>query len=176
MLNLNALYFDTVAAKVELAHQLYRQHGARLAADATVAGHLVTLARRSAWLAEQMRAMGLGTLCSSCAARADGGCCSAFMANETDAVLLLINLLEGRTVARLRPEEDPECCFLGPTGCTLDPKPIFCLNYNCRAILTMAPERVDALISAAGAVLRCQTELEQYLLDAIGFTRRQPGP
>lgn len=94
------------------------------------------------------------------------------MANETDAVLLLINLLRGRTVISLRPEEDPECCFLGPTGCTLEPKPFFCLNYNCRAILAMKQSRVDSLLTGAGAVLRTQTELEQYLLAEIGFNRR----
>lgn len=168
MLNLNDLYFDTVEAKIALAHQLHRQYGPGLAVDPQVVARLTDLTRLGAALAARMVAMDLGRLCGGCAARPDGGCCSAFMANETDAVLLLINLLQGHPVARQR-DDDGECCFLGPTGCTLSPKPFFCLNYNCRAILAMVPDLVAPLVLAAGAVLRCQTELERHLLRAIGY-------
>ncbi len=167
MLTMNALYFAPVDAKLDLARQLFRQHGARLAADPALTALLGDLERLGEKLAGQMTAMELGTLCGACAARPDGGCCSAFMANETDAVLLLINLLSGRRVERLRDDLDPECCFLGPRGCTLEPKPLFCLNYNCRAI--QALPQIDSLLTAASAVLRCQTAIESLLLETIGY-------
>ncbi|MCB2182037.1 MAG: hypothetical protein KQH63_08420 [Desulfobulbaceae bacterium] len=60
--------------------------------------------------------------------------------------------------------------FLGKgwPGCTLKVKPIFCLNYNCRHILTgNGAGDLKELDKAASAVLREQTALEEVLLKTI---------
>ncbi|MCL2457946.1 MAG: hypothetical protein FWF31_03695 [Desulfobulbus sp.] len=126
-------------------------------------------------LAGQMEDMQLGRLCSHCATRPGGGCCSAFMADNTDALQILINLLLGVPVA-VQPESGENCCFLGPTGCLFPAKPIFCLNYNCTHILTGAdPADLSVLYLRAASVLSRQTRIEGMLLDMVR-DRARPMP
>lgn len=167
MLNRDQLYFGTVATKIALARSLYEQHGKALLADPAICAQLTSLAGLSLALANRMAALRMGECCTECGSRVNGGCCSAYMANETDAVLLLINLLQGREVARQR-EDEAECLFLnGKTGCTLSPKPMFCLNYNCRHILAQDPGLLASLAIATGDILRGQTALEEGILQHI---------
>ncbi len=167
MLNCDQIYFGTLATKIKLAHTLYNRHGKTLLANPTISDQLAGLTKLSMSLAEKMAALDMGPCCSQCASRANGGCCSAYMANETDAILLLINLLQGREVARQR-EDDIECMFLNSeTGCTLSPKPMFCLNYNCRHILAQDPALLTSLATATGDILRGQTDLEQSILNLL---------
>ena len=167
MLNRDQLFFGSVAVKIDLAHNLHNQHRQTLLADKTISGQLLHLTTLSAALAEKMNALDMGACCSQCASRANGGCCSSYMANETDTVLLLINLLQGHEVARQRPE-DEECLFLSSkTGCTLSPKPMFCLNYNCRHILSQDSSLLASLATATGNILRGQTDLETRILQLI---------
>jgi len=167
MLNRDRLYFGTVITKITLAHSLYNQHGKTLLANPLVINQLATLTTLTTALSDKMSALKMGECCSQCASRANGGCCSSYMANETDGVLLLINLLQGREVARQR-EDEVECLFLSSTtGCTLLPKPMFCLNYNCAHILSRDPALLTSLAIATGDILRCQTKLEESILQRI---------
>ncbi|MFC1513269.1 hypothetical protein ACFL5J_02355 [Thermodesulfobacteriota bacterium] len=167
MLNRDQLYFGTVATKIAMAHSLYNQHGKTLLADATIIGQLAGLTALSLALSTKMAALQMGECCTQCGSRGNGGCCSAFMANETDGVLLLINLLQGGEVARQR-QDEVECLFLNSaTGCTLSPKPMFCLNYNCRHILAQNPALLASLAIATGDILRGQTDLEESILRRI---------
>ena len=164
MLNRDHIFFGTVATKITLAHDLHNQHRETLLADASISSQLLRLTDLSRALSKEMSALDMGACCSQCASRANGGCCSSYMANETDAILLLINLLQGQEVARQR-EEDSECLFLNSeSGCTLSPKPMFCLNYNCRHILAQDPTLLASLASATGDILRGQTDLEASIL------------
>jgi hypothetical protein len=114
-----------------------------------------------------MQAMDLGRLCTQCAARPGGGCCSAYMADNTDAIQLLINLLLGATVTE-QADSGENCCFLGPRGCCFPVKPIFCLNYNCTHILDQAkPEQLHTLYRRVAAVLSQQTRIESLLLEEL---------
>lgn len=165
--NRDQLYFGSVATKIALAHRLYDEHGKTLLADRTIISQLADLTSLGSALAEKMDALEMGACCSQCASRANGGCCSAFMANETDGVLLLINLLQGRQVARQR-DDEVECLFLNAaSGCTLSPKPMFCLNYNCSHILARDPALLASLAVATGDILRGQTALEENILRRI---------
>ncbi|MCL2458845.1 MAG: hypothetical protein FWF31_08390 [Desulfobulbus sp.] len=124
-------------------------------------------------LADQMEAMGLGRLCSRCAAQPGGGCCGASMADNTDAIQILINLLLGVQVA-MQPENEEDCCFLGPAGCLFPAKPIFCLNYNCTHILTGAdPADMATLYLRSAQVLNRQIRIDGMLLDMV---RDRPYP
>jgi len=89
------------------------------------------------------------------------------MAGNSDAILLLINLLQGNAIEILEKRTD-ECCFLGPQGCNLQTKPIFCLNYNCSHITEGATTgQMDELEKKAAALLKEQTILEADLLQRL---------
>ena len=129
-----------------------------------LAAALAELRKHAEALAAHMRRLDFGALCTACASRPDGGCCSAYMADNVDAVLLLINLLLGGEVRPVG--TDPAGCrFLGERGCVLLIKPIFCMNYNCRAILDTTPAAgLAELFRRAAAVLGQQTRVEELLL------------
>ncbi|MBI5556043.1 MAG: hypothetical protein HY885_00235 [Deltaproteobacteria bacterium] len=168
MFTINELYFGRVEQKLSRAHQLHAHFGQKLLALPAVKEKLPQLETLSHALQRQMAAMSMFSLCRACGEKAGGGCCSAYMANETDAVLLLLNMLLGVTVASQRRDDSCECCYLGLQGCTLRVKPIFCLNYNCRHILTGNEASVlQNLETAASAVLRAQTALEEIILGHI---------
>jgi hypothetical protein len=160
-------YNGTPAEKLAQARLLRQEIGAQLLADADFMGEIETLRSHCLALSTQMQAMDLGSLCSACAARDDGGCCSASMADNTDSLQILINLLLEQPL-HLREPADSECCFLGPTGCPFMAKPIFCLNYNCHHICTGSEPGVLALLEQrAAAVLSQQTRIESLLLERL---------
>ena len=89
------------------------------------------------------------------------------MADNADAILLLINLLFGLEV---RDHEDcgESCRFLGEQGCPFPVKPIFCLNYNCTHIINyLDAASLDRLQRQAAIVLGRQTQVESLLLEAL---------
>lgn len=146
---------------------LYAQWGPSLLAQDSLREGLATLRGLAVALENQMRAMDLGSLCTQCAAQPGGGCCGASMAENTDSLQILINLLLGIEV-RLLGEETASCGFLGPRGCLFPVKPVFCLNYNCSHILAQAaPHQLDGLYQRAAAVLRQQHRIEGQLIEAL---------
>jgi hypothetical protein len=163
MRTIESLYFGDVSSKIENAHRLHREFAARLRADQEIQKSLSHLVRLEKNVAEAMRSMGMFELCAECGGRLAGGCCSAKMADETDAMLLLINLSAGFEVSRKR-DDYYECCFLGPKGCSLKFKPIYCLNYLCRQIYTKSSAEQLACIQGATAELLGQLVAVEELL------------
>lgn len=158
-----SLYFGDLSYKLQNAHRLHREFGARLAADREIREQLTKLLRLREEVAEAMRCMGLPELCAECGSRTAGGCCSAMMANESDSMLLLINLSAGFEVSPKR-DDDFECCFLGPDGCSLKFKPFLCLNYLCRRIQTEStPEQLARLQGATSEFLGQILILEELI-------------
>lgn len=171
-------YSGTPADKLAAARRLHALFAAR-PEDARLAAALAELHGHAEALAAHMRRLDFGTLCTACASRPDGGCCSAYMADNVDAVLLLTNLLLGVNVRTVG--TDPAGCrFLGERGCVFLIKPIFCLNYNCRAILDTTPTvGLAELFRRAAAVLSHQTRVEEMLLarlDQADLLALEPDP
>jgi len=163
MRSIEALYFGDLASKIENAHRLHREFGARLRADQEIQKSLSLLLQLEKKVAEAMRSMGVFELCTECGAQLAGGCCSAKMANETDSMLMLINLSAGFEVSRKR-DDDYECCFLGSKGCSLKFKPFCCLNYLCRQIhADGSSEQISRLQGATGEFLRQLVLVEELL-------------
>lgn len=162
------LYFSgTVEQKLATAEQLFARHGASLLQQHDVQAGLIELGRCGTILASRMQEMGMGNRCRTCACSPGGGCCSSYMAANSDAILLLINLLIGTEISIQRANPN-DCCFLGPTGCSLKIKPIFCLNYNCSHITEAASiVEMKSLEQAAATVLGEQTKLEAVLLERL---------
>lgn len=136
----------------------------QLRADKGIIASLSLLDEYAKTLSQHMTAMNMDSLCCSCGSEAGGGCCSSYMEANSDVLLLLMNRLHGITVVRQHNGED-DCCFLGPRGCILAIKPMFCLNYNCSHIHALATEaEMKTLEQLAGKILTEQTRLEAMLI------------
>ena len=127
-------YSGTPKEKLEQARALLAVVQRNQCIDAGLQAELAALRKSCEQLNQQMEQMEMGALCTACAKRPNGGCCSAYMADNTDSIQILINLLLEKDIDQRLPE-DNECCFLGPRGCLFMAKPIFCLNYNCTHIV-----------------------------------------
>jgi len=161
---LHLLYSGEPAEKLAAARRLHAELHDRLAQIPGLAQALAEVHRQANALSDHMQAMGLGQLCSRCAASPGGGCCSATMAGNTDVIQILLNLLLGVAV-EFRADSGENCGFLGRRGCLFPLKPIFCLNYNCSHILKGAdPDALALLYQCANAVLSRQTAIETMLL------------
>lgn len=118
-------------------------------------------------LNDYMRGLDLGSLCSHCASKPSGGCCSLFMSGETDAVQMALNSLAGVDVQMVC-DNNQDCVFLSDTGCIFLFKPMFCLNYNCTHIHeTRAVKDVQRMEQLTGQLLSQQYELEKYVLELL---------
>jgi hypothetical protein len=165
-------YSGDLAAKLDLAQRLFRCHRRDLEQDVRVAAGLSALLRRHETLTAQMLAMEMDVLCSCCAQKTGGGCCSLAIAEETDVVQLLMNMLAGVAVS-LTVNDGVSCPYLGGKGCIFLFKPFFCLNYLCPKIVSS--KRGDALQlleRQTGRLLQAQTAMEGILMDF--FAERAP--
>lgn len=159
-----------IATKLASARRLFAQWGDGLRVDDGLGRMLESLVAAAAAVRDQMAAMQLGTRCLACASRSGGGCCSEYMAGESDELQLLMNLLAGVEV-RLIARVDDSCPFLATDGCQFLIKPMFCLNYLCLEIRSRSDgESLRKLEALTGTLLQRQYALEQALLD---WLRRQ---
>ena len=159
----SAVAETAVAEKVEVARQLFSRWGADLNRDGGMVHLMHGLVGQAESVATQMAAMKLGCLCSACASSPGGGCCSLFMAGETDPLQLLMNLLAGVDI-RLLPHDDDSCTFLAGEGCQFLFKPMFCLNYLCHNIRHYAdPCQLRQLERLTGLQLQQHYAVERHL-------------
>lgn len=164
---LHQLYYEPVETRLTLARDLFARFGDTFREHTTLCNELDTLVDRAEQLRLHMEQMDLGRLCVQCSTGDGGGCCSAYMAGETDGIQLLMNMLAGIDVRIVR-DDGVECCFLGSQGCLFPLKPMFCLNYNCSKILNLPQvENLTILEKLTGALLSKQYKVEQMLLDII---------
>ncbi len=167
MADTDRLYFGNLTDKIVAAEQLYAECGAWLRQDPRVAQALEELDRRLNAVGTAMTEAGFDEMCSACGAKIPGGCCDAVIAEESDGMLLLINLLIGM---RLQSHARyPGCCvFVGPRGCTLRAKPMICWNYNCRWIHQKLPRAgIDKVEDLVGLALQQFVDTEQAILSRL---------
>ncbi len=164
---LDTFYSGHAADNLATARSLFARYGAQLQATPLLKDELRQLRQQALHLDTHMLTLGMDHLCSHCAAGLGGGCCSAFMADNTDSIQMLINLLLNVMIEEHSHPHD-NCRFLGKRGCLFLIKPIFCLNYNCTAILNATQQHhLDLLYERAAAVLSQQTRVESLLLDML---------
>jgi hypothetical protein len=168
METIDTLYFGDVASKIAHAYRLFRDYGRRLLGNPQVTQGVKELKRLGDRLNGVMHSLGMPEQCSHCGDAFNGGCCSGEMAGETDALLLLINLLAGGGVQE-QERDGFECRFLGINGCVLRFKPFLCLNYICRKMRDgQDPEQRKALADATAALLSQIVTLEGLILQELG--------
>ena len=154
--------------KLAKAEELKQIFGQDLLAERKIVSALEGLREAVSSLDMHMVAMDMGKNCSVCAARPQGGCCSAYMGHENnDALLLLMNMLAGVQVKVVRSDEF-ECCFLAERGCLLIFKPIFCLNYLCESIRKDSSKwDLQLLEEKTALLLGAQVELESMIITCL---------
>lgn len=162
------IYGGEIGMKLEVAKKLFRLYGEQLANDSQVMAHMKTLLGLHGALRRQMQLMEMDRICTECAQKNGGGCCSAVFAAETDVMQLLMNMLAGVVVEDVQHHNGKECCYLGTKGCIFLFKPIFCLNYNCTRI-TLGGRQHDLLTleKRTGKLLSAQHDLEIGLIDFL---------
>ena len=106
----NTIYAGSVESRLAFGLLLFKKFGKTLAELAGVHAALVHMGNQESVLAAHMQGLALDRLCSSCAASDGGGCCSRYMAGETDSLQILINLMAGVSVAQVN-HSPAECCF-----------------------------------------------------------------
>lgn len=160
--------FDApVAEKQRMAEEMYEKYAADILRDAALRADVESLKKYGQQLGSHMAAAGMGKLCIRCGAGQGGGCCSLYMANETDAIQMLMNMLTGIRIREVN-NDGKECCYLGKDGCLFLFKPMFCLNYNCRQIFdALSSEEICELEHLTGQLLTRQYEVEKRILDLI---------
>ncbi len=160
------MYGGSVHERLLVAREIFSSFGDRLLKREDVSLSLNSLCRSIDTLSVQMSAMKMGEICTSCAEGKGGGCCSLYMAGETDVVQLLMNMLAGVDI-EIQRDDGEECCYLGRKGCVFLFKPIFCLNYNCKKITEMDRRNLLLLEEVTGNLLREQHDLERLLLQFL---------
>ena len=165
-------YGGDTGVKLVVARKLFLRYGWELERNSRLTRGLSELVRLHEGLKLQMLAMELDRICSRCAQKTDGGCCSQAMAAEIDVAQLLLNMLAGVPVSCTQ-NNGPSCCFLGDKGCIFLLKPVFCLNYICSKIVgkRQGPELL-ILEKQTGRLLQAQTGMEGVLIDF--FAERGP--
>ena len=165
---LDALYGGSLLDRLQLAIDLWSDHGAQFLSRPALQDHLNTCHVLQDNVRLCMEESGMPAFCHCCARSSEsGGCCSLAMTEENDAVLLLLNLLAGSPV-KLQRSGGTECLFLGKTGCSLRFKPFFCLNYLCRQLRENTnPTELIKLEQATGRLLQQQYATEQYILGIL---------
>ncbi len=164
---LDLYYSGSTEQKISRTNELFALHGKNLLREEKIIKALHQLEKHAKALSEQMLLMQLDRLCSKCASTDNGGCCSSYMEANSNVILLLINRLYGVLIEKQH-QREAECSFLGPGGCILLVKPVFCLNYNCSHITDQSSEQdMTTLELAAGQVLGQQTQLEDIIVEYI---------
>jgi len=161
---LDALYFAELGARIERARELYGRHGRRLRERVVGEARLDELDRLAAEVEARMREVGIERLCAECGREFDGACCTAHISEQSDALQLLLNLMLGCEVETF--ECGPDACrFLGPGGCSVQLKPMICINHLCPELRQALPAAdLDRVAHATADLLNAQVEAEDLVL------------
>lgn len=149
--------------EIQKALRLYERFGCVCLSDAELGrllGDLRSLIRRTD---RSMLRSGAVSACTRCAASGKGSCCFAEMGESYEFMGLFVNLLLGSNL----PEKTdlPESChFVGDSGCKLQARQSFCLNYFCPELKDFLGEETILMIRRlVGEQLLAGWELERAL-------------
>lgn len=129
-----------ILEKIETARQLFEEYGVLLRTDARVAARLECAREKIEQSRKAGVESGVAAACRRCDEEEGGSCCGAGIENRYTPVLLLANLLMGKSLPLERRSENG-CHFLGETGCRLDARHVLCVNYLCTRIQKELPAR-----------------------------------
>jgi len=148
--------------KIELAYHLQANFGQALLQDKEIRGQLLQLDQNIEATWKEMASIGVVRECRDCAVK-EGSCCGTGMENSYNEMILLINLLLGRTPPS-QAYDTTSCCFLGENGCLLRAREVICVNYLCQRISrSIQKEKLIRLQKIAGEELNTLFMLEERI-------------
>ena len=142
-----------IEEKIAWAESCYQEVKERLCKDKTILVNLSGLRNAIRVSRGEMARIGIRRICSECEEQEGGSCCGAGLEDRYDGGLLLINLLLGVRLPKIR--HDPESCFfLGEAGCLLYARHVICINYLCKRITShIDPREINLLREKEGQEL-----------------------
>ncbi|MGQ9570665.1 MAG: hypothetical protein ACUVUQ_07450 [Thermodesulfovibrionales bacterium] len=161
-INSMIMHFKGIDYKIAFAYHLQANFGQELLQDKEIQGKLLQLNQNIEATWKEMASVGVVRECMDCAIK-EGSCCGTGMENSYDEVLLLINLLLGRTLPT-RAYDTNSCYFLGESGCLLRAREVICVNYLCgRIYRNIHKEKLIHLQRISGEELTTLFMLEQNI-------------
>jgi hypothetical protein len=143
----------SIESKIALAYHLQANFGQALLQDKEIRSQLLQFDENIEATWKEIVSIGILRECSDCAVK-EGSCCGKGMENNYDEVLLLINLLLGKTLPS-QAYDNNSCYFLGENGCLLRAREVICVNYLCSRIYrNIKKEKLIYLQRIAGQELQ----------------------
>jgi hypothetical protein len=106
---------------------------------------------------------GVVSACTRCAASGKGSCCFREMGESYGSMELFVNLLLGSTLLE-KTDFPGSCHFVGDSGCRLQARQSFCLNYFCPQLKeSVGEEKIRKIQRQVGKQLLVAWELERAL-------------
>ena len=164
---------NEVANEVIAANHLYKVFGHSLLRDEELQTILVQLDERIEATQKALVAGGIIRECADCAVNGDGTCCGRRTGYKYDSVLLLVNLLLGRSLP-VQSQDPDSCYFLTRDGCILRARHVICVNFLCpRLQKNIRQEILIQLQKTAGEELDTLFLIEEHIKKKIGPVRSE---
>lgn len=156
-----------ILRSISLAH-LLKERYAQVLLNSGVLPLLENLDRCIEASQNSMISAGVVTECADCALNEEGTCCGLRTGNKYDSLILLVNLLLGRSLPEKAQFPD-RCYFLTDKGCALKARHVICVNFVCQRLRNSIP--IAALIrlqAIAGVEIHTLFLLEENIKKIIG--------
>jgi len=165
---------NAVAHEVILANHLYRIFGHSLLRDEKLRILLLQLDRHIEASRQALVAGGIVRECADCAVNGEGTCCGRRTGYKYNSILLLVNLLLGRSLP-VQSQDPNSCYFLTREGCVLRARHVICVNFLCvRLRKNIQHEILVQLQETEGRELNTLFSLEEYIKKEIGPVHPKP--
>ncbi len=106
--------------------------------------------------------------CADCAVNSQGSCCGVRTGYKQGIVLLLINLLLGKSLPSVTADEHL-CHFLTTHGCALRARDVICVNFICQRLKDVIPHNILCNVQEiAGREIDALFALEECIKKNIG--------
>ena len=165
---------NNVAHEVRFAYHLHKIFGHELLRDEKLRILLMQLDQNIEATQKQMVAAGIVKECADCAVNGDGTCCGKRTGYKYDSIILLINLLLGKTIPRK--SQDPHACyFLTREGCILRARHVICVNFVCPRLRNNIQQEILIQVQdVAGQELDTLFLVEEYIKKEIRTVHSSP--
>lgn len=162
---------NAVEHEIVLANHLHKFFGHVLLPDEKLRTLLMQLDQNIEATQNQMVAAGIVKECADCAVNGDGTCCGKRTGFKYDSIILLINLLLGKTIP-LKSQDPHACYFLKQEGCVLRARHVICVNFLCpRLSKNIQQKMLIQVQGVAGQELDTLFLVEEYIKKKIGPVR-----
>jgi hypothetical protein len=156
-----------VGHQVALAYNLQKVYGQALLQDEKVLKLLHQLDQSIEDTQKGMINTGMVEECADCAVNGEGTCCGKHTGYKYNSVLLLINLLLGKSLP-VKSQDPHLCYFLTKEGCFLRSRHVICVNFLCQRLRkNIQHDKLVLLQEIAGEELNTLFIIEEYIKKKI---------